>query len=214
MWSDFLCLAATTEDGRWRPGIGDPTLMGWFTVASYFLAAFFCWRAAEASRRILADRARQWFWLFCAVFLAGLGVNKQLDLQTFFTQFGRDIALQQGWYERRREVQMYFIAALLLVVAGGSIFLAFWWRRHFGRNYLPIAGVIFLAAFVFLRASSFHHIDALLGTRVKGFKMNWLFELSGIGMIAIGALQETIRTLYNTPARKTPAPARRVAPAR
>ena len=32
----------TTPDGHWRLGIGDPTVVGWATVAAYFLAAGLC----------------------------------------------------------------------------------------------------------------------------------------------------------------------------
>jgi len=35
-------LLAVTIDGRWQPGIGDPTWMGWATVAAYFVAAVLC----------------------------------------------------------------------------------------------------------------------------------------------------------------------------
>jgi len=33
-------------DDPWMPGIGDPTLLGWLTVAAYFTAAGLCLRAA------------------------------------------------------------------------------------------------------------------------------------------------------------------------
>ena len=53
-------------------------------------------------------------WLVCA-----LGVNKQLDLQTLFTQLARDLAMAQGWYEERRRYQVAFIIAIGLL--GGQI---------------------------------------------------------------------------------------------
>ena len=41
----WLLLAETVADG-WRPGIGDPTALGWITVAAYLLGAVACGRAA------------------------------------------------------------------------------------------------------------------------------------------------------------------------
>ena len=40
-----------TPDGRWEPGIGDPTFAGWFTVFAYFVAAYFCYDAHRKTRK-------------------------------------------------------------------------------------------------------------------------------------------------------------------
>ena len=40
-----------TADGGWEPGIGDPTLMGWFTVFAYFGTALLCYRALRKAKR-------------------------------------------------------------------------------------------------------------------------------------------------------------------
>src|SRR5579862_622210 len=104
---------AFTADDHWEPGIGDPTVIGWVTVAAYFLAACLSFRAAWRSPRA----RRGWsgprlFWGLFTVALVLLGINKQLDLQTWFTLFFKQVALHEGWYERRRPVQAAFIGAV------------------------------------------------------------------------------------------------------
>ena len=44
----FVALV-TGADGRWHPGIGDPTIMGWVTVVAYALATYFGFQALRAS---------------------------------------------------------------------------------------------------------------------------------------------------------------------
>ena len=45
-------------DGRWVPGIGDPSLMGWLTVVAYFVTAFLCYRASRKANGQLVSMAR------------------------------------------------------------------------------------------------------------------------------------------------------------
>ena len=40
------CSVAVIEDGHWKPGIGDPNVMGWITLAAYVVAGALCIRAA------------------------------------------------------------------------------------------------------------------------------------------------------------------------
>src|SRR5215204_4654788 len=95
-------------DGRWHVGIGDPTLIGWVTVAGYFLGAsvaFLAYRSCRSEgQRFDPARAREGgnqrllasFWLLACITLTALGINKQLDMQTLLTQAMRDVAHMQG----------------------------------------------------------------------------------------------------------------------
>src|SRR5258708_3621848 len=112
-------LLAFTEDDRWHPGIGDPTVMGWVTVAAYVVAAVLCWRLVclVPARESTEVRTQAFgFWIAFAVLMTFLGVNKQLDLQTWLTLFGKHLAQNEGWYERRRPVQAFFV--LFVAIAG------------------------------------------------------------------------------------------------
>jgi hypothetical protein len=178
-------MLAFTDADQWRLGIGDPTFMGWFTVFAYFTAAFLSLAVFIRSRDRNVD-ARFWAGMLCALLL--LGVNKQLDLQTWFTLTARKLARMEGWYEYRRPLQVVFI----FLIACGGVFTvyAFWklagtsWRKH----RLALSGLIFLCVFVVIRAASFHHVDLFLKYDIGGMRMNWLFELGGISLVIAGAL--------------------------
>lgn len=181
------------SDMRWRPGIGDPSLMGWLTVVAYAAAAVLALVANQSDpsgEDVRQRRIRKRLWLAVAFVMACLCVNKQLDLQTLFTDIGRVFAKHQGWYEGRRSVQKGFI---LLVLAGAAAFGGwFMWRfQRFWRSHkLLLAGLLFLLTFIVVRAISFHHVDVLLGRELMGIKMNWAFELTGIGLVSLAALRE------------------------
>jgi hypothetical protein len=127
-------------------------------------------------------------WLLIAITMVLLGVNKQLDLQTLLIQKVRKQAYAHGWYSDRRRYQVEFIATILAMGVGATIGLAFWLRRVLRRVVLAIAGIGMLVLFVVIRAASFHYVDRALslGGRVR---VNWIIELSGIGLIIVAALQ-------------------------
>src|SRR5256885_2005164 len=87
---------------NWTPGIGDPTLAGWLTVALYLVGAVLCWRLARQAGLENAVRSRERrTWRAISVLFLALGINKQLDLQTALTEAGRVLAHYQGGYEHR-----------------------------------------------------------------------------------------------------------------
>src|SRR3954471_175627 len=105
--------------GHWSPGIGDPTAMGWLTVALYAFGAALCCKVALRQAGTEPQREVLMWWLL-AFGLVALGINKQLDLQTALTEFGRMVATRQGWYERRHVIQLeviYTAIALALIAA-------------------------------------------------------------------------------------------------
>jgi hypothetical protein len=207
-------LLASIADGRWHPGIGDPTLLGWLTVALYLIAAAMCWRAAVLARGVRwpeYTRGEPLFWLCCAVFLLCLGINKQLDLQTWFTIVGKSIAQQTGWYAERRVVQMAFIVVIAFfgLVLGA---IGAWWTTRLSRacriNFL---GAVFLGVFILIRAASFHHVDQMLGFRFAGVRMNVLLEMGGTICMAAAALGAIWKGAPRTPTRPTTGPVRAAA---
>ena len=173
--------------GSWSPGIGDPTLVGWLTVVLYFLTAWCAYRVAT-KRAFLLSKTELWFWRMLALGLAALGVNKQLDLQTALTEFGRILAAEQGWYDERRQVQRTFI----VTVALGNLLLgsvvAVLLRSAPRPTWLAIAGTIGLLCFVAIRAASFHHLDAWLGGSIDGLHWNWILEVGSIVVVLMGTL--------------------------
>lgn len=167
----------------WSPGIGDPSYMGWLTVFGYFIASILCIRAARDD----AGAANLWWALAFVLIL--LGVNKQLDLQSLLTAVGRELARAGGWFDRRREIQQLFIvtvalAALILAVVIPVALKAR--SRHIRAAYM---GFAMLAAFVCIRAASFHHVDRFLKSAILGVRFNWVLELGGIAVIALAAIR-------------------------
>lgn len=198
-------LLVTGADGRWHPGVGDATVLGWVTVLAYFLAAFLAFRAMmlhRASAQLGSARALSTndeheerllvrFWAVVVLVMLVLGVNKQLDLQTWLTEVGRDVSRSQGWYERRRPVQAAFIVLIALVGGASTLLLARTMRRALRRVIGAVLGIGALVTFVVVRAASFHYVDVLLGRgRVH---LNWVLELGGIALIATSALGQTRR---------------------
>lgn len=213
------------EHVRWTPGIGDPTFVGWLTVFAYFACAWLCLKALRSEksgpprptidsiRALLRVLRKHWpkppvpaqraaLWLALALILAALGLNKQLDLQSLLTDVGRLLAFQGGWYSQRRLVQTAFI---LTLAGGGGLTLVFLWRltrRSMRDLRLSLGGLALLVCFVITRATSFHHVDQLIGMSLMGLRFNAIFELSGIGVIAAGAYRQIrSRADRNDPAR-------------
>jgi hypothetical protein len=161
-----------TMEFNWRPGIGDPTIGGWVTVVLYFLACVSCWTTAG----VVYDRAGQgdmYAWRAISVAFFALGINKQLDLQTALTEWGRILAFAGGWYEQRQIVQVYFIIGVTVVSLIAALALLFWARRSPVQTWLAILGSIFVLGYVLIRAASFHHIASSatesLGSNGIGF---------------------------------------------
>lgn len=168
---------------RWAPGIGDPSPMGWLTVACYLAAGLLCLRAAFGG-----DSRDKLLWIVLGLCLLGLAVNKQLDLQSFFTQVARDHALAHGWYEDRLRYQRLFVQLILLVGLTALVASALIFRRRGWPIRLAILGLALLGTFVVARAASFHHVDRLVRSELFGVRWNWTFELSGILIIGLAAL--------------------------
>lgn len=204
----------------WRPTIGDPTVMGWFTVFAYLVACWLCVLAFGVEKRgkprplrqAIPAALRVWWkhwphpplpvrrailWLVLAGILLGLAINKQFDFQTLLTDVGRVLAKRGGWYAERGQVQKAFVIGVGVVALGTVVWL--WWvtRRQLRDFRLPLVGVAFILAFVVIRASSFHHMDALIGFELLGLRMNWILELGGIGMIGAGAIRRLLRLEFS-----------------
>lgn len=181
----------------WRPGIGDPSWTGWLTVIAYALAACLsglAWRACRVEARRLGhadprearnQRLLARFWLLAGVMLIALGINKQLDVQSLFTEVLRNVAHVQGWYDERRRYQFRFVVGIAGAGVVGVAALAWALRDVIGRVWLAVVGLGWMTSFVIIRAASFHHVDSFLRSVTQ--VGNAALELSGILMIAAGA---------------------------
>ena len=192
MRNDAALRTADGWIGSWSPGIGDPTFAGWLTVFAYFAAAFLCFLAAR--RLGVRDTGELTFWRLLALGLVALGINKQLDLQSAATEFGRWLLRRQGLYDQKRELQRMFIAAVLVISLGCGAALTWAIRRSPVSTKVAGVGLCLVLAFVVVRAASFHHFDHLLGVRLLGLELNWVLELGGIAVV-IGGVGRRLQTL-------------------
>ena len=167
-------------DLNWTPGIGDPTWSGWLTAVAYLVAAVLCGRT---SRRHKPREA----WLALAAIYAGLAINKQLDLQTLLTAFGRQLFREWGLYDERRSYQLGFmvIVAVLGMLATGWL----WWRLSsmgLGPR-LAALGAALTVVYVLFRAASLHHVDALVRIPLGSIPLRSVFENAGTLLTVLGA---------------------------
>lgn len=165
---------------RWHPQIGDPSAIGWITVAAYLLATGLC----LAAQRQDAAAAPKHFWTALAVVLLLLGINKQLDLQSLLTQVVRDWTKTHGVYEQRRALQAAFIFAIAAIGTIMLVVTSYIMRRQAAPRKIALAGMIFLYSFILIRASSFHHVDWALGRSIFSVRLNVVLEIGGISIVA------------------------------
>lgn len=175
---------------RWQPGIGDPNWQGWATVLVYLVTATLAFRVTGRAGFPPATRRREWlFWAMTALIMAALAINKQLDLQSAVTAAGRCLALAQSWYGQRRALQLGFILALAMLALVFLSCLLVLLRKSWPRTALPAMGLVFVCAFVMIRAVGFHHVDRMLGLPMLGLGVNTALEWTGPALISLGAFR-------------------------
>lgn len=181
---------------------GDPGLLGWSTFGAYLCVALLCWLTARAAkhRPKACETAQIWFALALGLLL--LGLNKQMDLQTWVIWIGEQISRQLNIYDQRRLIQAVFFFILSLAGIGvltlGICYLKGQWVRHS----LVLLGAAGLAVFVILRVGNFNHVLAPLW-RVIPFQTRHdpahFLELFSVALIGLGALQALITCLKVQP---------------
>lgn len=186
--------------GHWQPKIGDPTIIGWFTVFSYYLCAVLSlagvWKLLPQTN---GDKARmdRRFQMGMTTVVIFLGLSKHFNLPGAVTEIGRFLAKAIGGYESRRWPQ----AVLLLLIGFVLAWLVRWSVHHprfrvvWQHRAPEIIGLGYLCGLFVLRAVSLHQMGALLAIEVFGLRLNWLVELSGIyALIAIVLFRLRMRT--------------------
>ncbi|MDJ0615317.1 MAG: hypothetical protein QNJ63_01005 [Calothrix sp. MO_192.B10] len=183
-------ILAVIVNNQWKPGIGDPSFIGWFTFTAYFLASACCFFYALRTRRLSSrNRYNQhsllWWSLVIALLL--LGLNKQLDLQSWLMMTGKEFARTQGWYQQRLTIHMWLITGIITAVFALFLLAARAMRNIWQKYWLVLFGVMFLATYLVTRAPSFHHVAHMLHWQREIFRMNWILELAGIVCIGVSA---------------------------
>lgn len=200
---------------------GDPRAGGWLIFFSYFAVAVLCTRAFQASligSRLAGDypnperrtkdrkaayRASFLFWGIVIALFVFLGINKQIDLQTWLTEVGRRIAIAQGWYEQRATVQTIFVLTIAVTGVVTLAVLLKLTRDLLPRHVLAFAGLALLAVFLIVRAASFHALGPAMDYQFVGMRLSWYLEISGIFAVGTCAIRN-----YWWHTTRSPSPAR------
>ncbi len=176
---------------EWSFESHDP-VWAWLIVAMYAVAAILCLRALFASQRSLfpekIKKKSKAFWAVLFVIMLFLACNKQLDIQTYITAVGREVANSQGWYDQRRLVQKDFILVLGLVAFLFLFYLAYIVYYLPTGNKISMVGALCTFTFIGMRAASFHHLDHFVARTIFGVKMHILVEICGGFIVSLGAL--------------------------
>jgi hypothetical protein len=125
--------------------------------------------------------------------MAALCINKQLDLQELFTDFGRVEAKEHGWYAIRHKYQVAFIVGLAIVSLIAVVALLSRVSHASRAIRGAIAGLAVLLLFVLVRASSFHKVDWFINLHLGGIRANHVLELGGIAIVTVFAFAATKR---------------------
>lgn len=192
----MIQILSVMVNGHWRPGVGDPTFMGWLITAAYLITSVLCGICAWHTDRISPINRyghHRLFWSGLAVIMLIMGMNKQLDLQCLFIAVVKKMALAQGWYSQRGIFQICFVA---FVAVFGLILLIWlgWKLKRLWRQYgLALFGILLLITFVAIRAAPVHHVARNPSWRSVMGPINSALELTGIGLVGISALMGIIR---------------------
>ncbi len=174
--------------------LGDPDPLGLATTLGYLMAAFGCVCASLSGRRV-GERRQSLFWLTLALLYLLLGINKQADLQILLTERLRAWALADGWYQQRRDYQLFASVTVAVVVIGSLLTVAFLirkWPRSCG--FALVAGGMQLG-YIVMRLISFHYMDAWFQTTAGDFKVWKYMELGGTILCLVAALSYSLSHL-------------------
>ena len=138
----------------------------------YYATAYLCFMRKQ----------RAWLYLFAAVSI--LGVVRQFNLQVLLTESMQSEAHSGGWYEDRRERQLYFLVAIAIAAALLLSLLLWLVRKRLSDAGLAVLGIVLLAALLIVRATSHHYVDMVLMMPALGLRPAYLLELVGLAMIA------------------------------
>ncbi len=197
-------LAEITTQG-WRPGGVHLSTIQVLTISAYLVVALICaWalrvarigsqQAAEygskdrrAKTRSAAYRASFSFWAILTLLFVFLGVNKQLDLDGWFTEAGRQFAIKQGWYDIRWQIQEPMVVGITVIGVSLLALVLAITRSLLPRHILAFAGTLTLVAFLILKALSFHQLDNLLDRELASMQIRTIIEWLGIGCVGLCA---------------------------
>ncbi|MFN3166512.1 MAG: hypothetical protein ACE37H_05555 [Phycisphaeraceae bacterium] len=186
-------LAKPFREAHWAFAVGDPTVLGWVTAIAYLFAAVACaWCWHRRHCLIDNDNAGRFgvFHLLLALTMLLLAGNKQLDLQGLAHATGRNLAIRQGWFDRRHDAMRLALIVVgvagVLSVAGVLLLMRGLWKRL----WLSVLGVVLLAGFAFVRTGELLGLSQQTERQLLGgVHLSHALELAGIALVLVSALR-------------------------
>jgi len=192
----FAASATALENGRWRPGFHDPSVMDWATTGLYVVAFLWCSQAAFRIRPTdiapLDLTRMKLFWAMLSVMMLLLAVNKQMDLHQWAWLTARAHAREHSWYDKRHYVQIgAMVSVVLFAVASGAAMIRLVRRTAprgtFGFHVLALVGALLTASYVVIRMASLSRVDKMIGWNVGSVTLNRILENVGIVVVIVGS---------------------------
>jgi hypothetical protein len=150
-------------------------------AAIYVCVAWIAWRTS----RFIFPRKENALWRGTCVTLIALGANRLLE--GTLSNIGRTVAFDQGWYGERQALQIGVVTGIVVFFSLATIIWLVILRRATASSWLVLFGIMMLIAFALVRDVSLHQIDQIIGERIFGFKLNWLLELGGLGLVVLAS---------------------------
>jgi len=185
--------------GRWTLEAGDPGFLGWFTCSLYFCTGICCIVSYKLEQRHSSKKSQlspSLFWIAVSTFFILLGFNKQLDLHCLIIEIGRNLSLEQGWYQYRREVQLVFMLGIIFLSAS-MLFLTVKNLSAFNKyQFLVLSGALLTLLYVLTKAVLFTHTDNWIPLHFTKWRTLWVIEITGLA-IGLSATIKNITSILN-----------------
>jgi hypothetical protein len=144
----------------WHLQFNDNTPGGWLATLLYGVVIPLCWNAfaqRKAAEPGYAGLSRR-FWFSFSLAVTGLGINKQLDLQTLFSQVAHVMFIRVGMSEYLRFVE--FIVGIMTIAVGAmvALYLCIIAEQAHSTERFVILAALALLAFSVFRFASFNHL--------------------------------------------------------
>lgn len=150
-------------------------------VATYGVVALLAaWWGVRERRWITAHGVDWWpfYWFLSAILLAVMGVGRAGALGDLVSEFGREQARSEGWYDTRRTFQtivVVAVAAVWMIGVAVAVLRVPPRRRRYLAHIVVFSAII---AFAAIRLVSLHQVDAVLYRRdIGGVRIVSILEL-------------------------------------
>ncbi|MCH2208677.1 MAG: hypothetical protein MK132_22790 [Lentisphaerales bacterium] len=182
-----MIINTASVEFRWSLQVGDPTVSGWLITAAYIFVGLMSFKVFSGSKGYDLQEYKVWFYL--ALMFFGLGMNKQLDLQTIISDVGRWVATRLNLMEYRHLFKRAFIFGLFV-----SLVSFVWYYRiplkSFIKKYRIVGfGSALVIFFIFARALSFHIFSIPFNEFLAHFEVYLVWEAIALTLTLVGVLK-------------------------